>query len=124
MDAGANARVARQSRRGIEGGRQRRRCPMRSFALLLASASLAGCATSKQAEESEPDASSRYTFWRPAPVADAPDPNAAVSEAPASAWRTVAAENLLVMELREGGRVVIELAPDFAPVHVANVRAF
>ena len=97
---------------------------MRSFALLLAAASLAGCATSKEENEAEPDASSRYTFWRPAPVADAPDPNAAVSEAPASAWRTVAPENLLVMELKEGGRVVIELAPDFAPVHIANVRAY
>ena len=97
---------------------------MRAFALLLAAATLAGCATTKQEEEAEPDASSRYTFWRPAPVADAPDPNAAVAEAPASAWRTVAPENLLVMELKQGGRVVIELAPDFAPVHVANVRAF
>jgi peptidylprolyl isomerase len=27
------------------------------------------------------------------------------------------------MELRDGGRVAIELAPDFAPVHVANIRA-
>ena len=38
-------------------------------------------------------------------------------------WREIAAENLLVMELRDGGRVLIELAPDFAPVHVANIRA-
>ena len=97
---------------------------MRRLALLLAAASLAGCATSKPGEDAEPEASSRYTFWRPAPVADAPDPNEAVSAAPASAWRPVAPENLLVMELKEGGRVVIELAPDFAPVHIANVRAY
>jgi peptidylprolyl isomerase len=28
-----------------------------------------------------------------------------------------------VLELGDGGRVLIELAPDFAPVHVANIRA-
>jgi len=27
------------------------------------------------------------------------------------------------MDLKSGGRVVIQLAPDFAPVHVANIRA-
>jgi peptidylprolyl isomerase len=32
-------------------------------------------------------------------------------------------DNLLIMELKNGGRVAIELATDFAPVHVANVRA-
>jgi len=37
-------------------------------------------------------------------------------------WRAPRPENLLLMDL-EGGRVVIELAPDFAPKHVANTRA-
>jgi peptidylprolyl isomerase len=36
-------------------------------------------------------------------------------------WRTLDPENTLYMELA-GGRVVIELAPEFAPLHVANVR--
>jgi peptidylprolyl isomerase len=36
-------------------------------------------------------------------------------------WRTLDPENTLYMELA-GGRVVIELAPEFAPQHVANVR--
>jgi cyclophilin family peptidyl-prolyl cis-trans isomerase len=36
-------------------------------------------------------------------------------------WRTLDPENTLYMELA-GGRVVIELAPEFAPKHVANVR--
>jgi peptidylprolyl isomerase len=62
--------------------------------------------------------------WRPVPVAGVPEPSETVKTAPASAWREVAPENLLVIELKEGGRIVIELAPDFAPVHVANVRAF
>jgi peptidylprolyl isomerase len=97
---------------------------MRHFAF-LAALLLAGCATAP-AEDStaEPDTSSRYTFWRPAPVIEAPDPNAVVAGAPAEAWRAIDPANLLVMELKEGGRVVIELAPAFAPVHVANVRAF
>ena len=37
-------------------------------------------------------------------------------------WRALDPENTLYMELA-GGRVVIELAPDFAPNHVANVKA-
>ena len=38
-----------------------------------------------------------------------------------SDWRTPDPENTLYMELA-GGRVVIELAPEFAPLHVANIR--
>lgn len=37
-------------------------------------------------------------------------------------WRALDPENTLYMELA-GGRVVIELAPAFAPRHVANVKA-
>jgi peptidylprolyl isomerase len=37
-------------------------------------------------------------------------------------WRTLAPENTLYLELPTG-RVIIELAPDFAPQHVANVKA-
>src|SRR5207248_2009288 len=50
-------------------------------------------------------------------------PNDIVAGAPASAWRTIPADDLLVMDLKGGGRVVIQLAPAFAPVHVANIRA-
>jgi peptidylprolyl isomerase len=46
-----------------------------------------------------------------------------LAAAPASAWRTIAADDLLVLDLAHGGRVVIQLAPEFAPVHVANIRA-
>ena len=42
--------------------------------------------------------------------------------APADAWRPVAPENLLLFDTREG-QLVIELAPQFAPQHVAAVRA-
>ena len=37
-------------------------------------------------------------------------------------WRPLDPENTVYMDL-PGGRVVVELAPDFAPQHVANVKA-
>ena len=40
---------------------------------------------------------------------------------PASDWRDLDPDNTLYMEL-DAGRVVIELAPGFAPRHVANIR--
>lgn len=60
----------------------------------------------------------------PAPAA-APPPSPAeiVAAAPASAWADIPADALMVLELADGGRVVIRLAPDWAPVHVANLRA-
>jgi peptidylprolyl isomerase len=39
-----------------------------------------------------------------------------------SDWRPLDAENTIYLELPQG-RVVIELAPSFAPLHVANVKA-
>src|SRR6476661_1780979 len=40
-----------------------------------------------------------------------------------SDWRSLDPANTLYLDLASG-RVVIELAPDFAPAHVANIRAF
>lgn len=62
--------------------------------------------------------------WRPAPVPAAREPSDVIKAAPAADWRDIDPQNLLVIELKEGGQIVIELASDFAPVHVANVRAF
>lgn len=45
-----------------------------------------------------------------------------VANAPSSAWRDVAPDNMLYMNL-PNGRVIIELAPQMAPNHVANIRA-
>jgi peptidylprolyl isomerase len=97
-----------------------------ALAFAAATIYLAGCATPPPGEAAAADAeaSPRYAFWRPAPVVDAPDPSQVIQAAPAEAWRPVDADNLLVMELKEGGRVLIELATDFAPIHVANVKAF
>src|SRR3954471_6756611 len=58
-----------------------------------------------------------------APPSKLPTPNDIVAAAPASAWKTIRADELLVIDLKNGGRVVVQLAPAFAPVHVANIKA-
>jgi peptidylprolyl isomerase len=50
-------------------------------------------------------------------------PTDVVNAAPASAWKTIPSDDLMLMDLANGGRVVIQLAPAFAPVHVANIKA-
>jgi cyclophilin family peptidyl-prolyl cis-trans isomerase len=74
---------------------------MRSLLLMIAAALLVGAA----------------------PAAKLLTPTDIVNNAPATAWRTIPADDLIVMDLRNGGRVVIQLAPQFAPVHVANIKA-
>lgn len=74
---------------------------MRSLLLLTAAALLVGAAPAKKTLT----------------------PNDIVAAAPANAWKTIPSEELLVLDLKSGGRVVIQLAPQFAPVHVANIRA-
>ena len=58
-----------------------------------------------------------------APAKKLQTPTDVVNGAPANAWKTIPADDLLVMDLASGGRVVIQLAPAFAPVHVANIQA-
>jgi len=58
-----------------------------------------------------------------APPTKPKTPTEIVAAAPANAWREIPADDVLVIELRNGGRIVIQLAPQFAPVHVANIRA-
>jgi len=94
---------------------------MRHLALLAAAFFLTAC-TPTASEEPEP--SPRYSFWRPAPVEGAAEPSEVVARSSAADWRPIDPNNLLVIDLTDGGRVFIELAPDFAPIHVANVRAF
>ena len=74
---------------------------MRSLLLVAAAALLAGAAPAKK-------------LLTPSDI---------VNGAPASAWKTIAADDLLVMDLASGGRIVVQLAPSFAPVHVANIKA-
>ena len=58
-----------------------------------------------------------------APAKKLQTPTDIVAAAPASAWRTIPADELMVIDLANGGRVVVQLAPQFAPVHVANIQA-
>ena len=58
-----------------------------------------------------------------APPTKPKTPTEIVAAAPANAWREIPADDVLVIELRNGGRIVIQLALQFAPVHVANIRA-
>lgn len=51
-------------------------------------------------------------------------PADAVKDAPDSAWTEIAADNLMIMDLAGGKRVVIQLNPAFAPTHVANIKTF
>ena len=93
---------------------------MRRVANLSAMALLAACT---QAPAQQQSVSSRSGQWRPAPVSGATEPSEVIKAAGPGDWRDIAADNLLVIDLGDGGRVLIELAPDFAPVHVANIRA-
>lgn len=58
-----------------------------------------------------------------APVAPAKAPSEIVAAAPASAWRDIPANQIMTIELGNGRTVTVQLAPDWAPVHVANIRA-
>jgi peptidylprolyl isomerase len=58
-----------------------------------------------------------------APAKKLETPTDVVASAPASAWKTIPADDLLVMDLASGRRIVIQLAPSFAPVHVGNIKA-
>lgn len=49
------------------------------------------------------------------------DPDAVIAAAPAAAWRAIAPENLVIIET-DVGTMAMELAPDFAPAHVAAIR--
>lgn len=57
------------------------------------------------------------------PVKRPPNSGKILSASSPGDWRRIADEDLMVIELARGGRVLIELAPAFAPRHVANVKA-
>jgi peptidylprolyl isomerase len=92
------------------------------FAAFSALGLIGACAPSGRESPSEPP--SRDGSWRPAPVAGARDPAEVVKSAAAAEWRDVDPANLLLIDLADRSRIAIELAPAFAPIHVANIRAF
>lgn len=58
-----------------------------------------------------------------APAASAPPLTTAevLAQSAPEEWREIPADRLLVMDI-EAGRVLLELAPEFAPEHVGNIR--
>ena len=58
----------------------------------------------------------------PPPAGPPKTPSDVVARAPAAAWRAIPAEDLMVIDLKSGGRVIVQLAPAFAPVHVSNIK--
>jgi len=70
----------------------------------------------------------KYHIWlaalaaAPALAAPGPSSQEILDRSPAADWRTVDPARTLYMDL-PAGRVVIELAPAFAPNHVANIEA-
>lgn len=59
---------------------------------------------------------------KPAPPQPPKAPGEVVKAAKPSDWSEIPASDLMVMDLPGGKRVVIQLAPMFAPVHVANIK--
>jgi peptidylprolyl isomerase len=56
-----------------------------------------------------------------APAAQAPSMTEVLKATSPADWRPLDPDNTLYVEL-SGGRVVIEMAPGFAPLHVANIK--
>ena len=50
-------------------------------------------------------------------------PTGVLAESKPAEWQAIPADDLMVIDLKNGQRVVVQLAPLFAPVHVANIRA-
>lgn len=50
-------------------------------------------------------------------------PTGVIAESKAAEWEAIPADDLMVIDLKDGKRIVVQLAPLFAPVHVANIRA-
>ena len=57
-----------------------------------------------------------------APPSPPKTPTDAITASKAEEWAKIPADELLVLDLGPGRRVVIQLAPAFAPVHVANIQ--
>ncbi|MGH9381588.1 MAG: peptidylprolyl isomerase [Thermoanaerobaculia bacterium] len=86
---------------------------------LTAALMAAGCERSEQQAAVAPG--SAVPEQAPATQGAAPIAAEVIGGSGPGDWRALDPENTLYMEI-EAGRVVIELAPDFAPRHVANIR--
>ena len=82
------------------------------LSVVLSSASmLAGCQTV------------RLNSSPPVAVAAGATPTSIVQASQPGEWAAIPADQLMVIDLKSGKRVVVQLAPEFAPLHVANIQA-
>jgi peptidylprolyl isomerase len=56
------------------------------------------------------------------PPAPPKTPTDVIAASKPAEWAEIPADELMVIDLRSGSRVIIQLAPAFAPVHVANIQ--
>ena len=82
------------------------------FVIGLAALALAAC---------QMPATSLHAIPAP-PEGKTPSPAEVIAASKPEEWRTLDPENTLYMDFPQG-RVIIEMAPQFAPNHVANVKA-
>ncbi len=83
---------------------------MRPIILALLAMAVSGCA-------------SLPGGWQPIPIRGVPDPGEVIAASTTSDWEDVSADHLMVIGFASGGGLIILLAPEFAPIHVANIRA-
>ena len=58
----------------------------------------------------------------PTPPSPPKTPTEVLAASKSAEWVAIPADDLMVIDLVGGRRVVVQLAPDFAPVHVANIK--
>jgi peptidylprolyl isomerase len=93
---------------------------MRTCPWLVVLLALSGCARpAPTAPTSAPAPSAAPEGAAAAPVLS---PDELLARSPAADWRAIDPENAIYMDLPPG-RVIIELAPGYAPNHAANIRA-
>ncbi|WP_309601475.1 peptidylprolyl isomerase [Sphingomonas sp.] len=59
----------------------------------------------------------------PSPPPKYATPPSVLAESKPNEWQAIPADDLMVIDLKNGRRIVVQLAPLFAPVHAANIRA-
>jgi peptidylprolyl isomerase len=57
-----------------------------------------------------------------APAPKPKNPTDVIAASKASEWQEIPADDLMVIDLASGKQVIVQLAPAFAPVHVANIQ--
>jgi peptidylprolyl isomerase len=108
-----------------------RMTPLKPVLICFALAGLAGCAGDPAKRSAGDSPAATATSTAPASAATAATATASpapykswadiLAESPATAWRPLDPENTLYLEL-PAGRVVMELAPGYVPLHAANIK--